>query len=150
MFCLRLLHLAVPVDNLIKSRGIYLPSKCVCRHYNHQEERANHLFLGSQLAKPLWTFFSPFFDSRCGPPNSITGYCWNIICSVDNKPPYGYAALTIMLHILWELWKARCKPDLGSSFEWFYHLWGDIKVSLHIYYYENLILGTRSYGQVSG
>lgn len=75
VFAWRLLFQAVPVDNLIKHRGICLPSKCVCCITSHQEETLNHLFIHGHIAASLWSFFMPFFTSICRTSEDIVTRC---------------------------------------------------------------------------
>lgn len=109
LFCWRILHMAIPVDSSIKACGISGPSKCVCCPNRHQEESLNHLFLESQWAKDLWGHFSPLFPDQCRPSSNITIRCWDIIKAVKIDTPKGFASILTMLHIIWGIWKHRCK-----------------------------------------
>lgn len=58
MFCWKLLNKAVPVDTQVQNSGVYFASSCVCCRDSHSIEDEDHLFIGGEIAKYLWSVFS--------------------------------------------------------------------------------------------
>lgn len=57
VFLWRVLKNAIPVDSLIMSKGIYIPSKCSCCSNCPNTESIDNLFFNGEVAHTVWTFF---------------------------------------------------------------------------------------------
>lgn len=103
-FLWRLLKRKAPTDDILRTIGISIVSKCWC--YNvRAEETINHLFLTSFTAQKLWKNFVTcasfaLEDSQVG---TIIFKWWRFVGNLRRRQVL-YAIPTILV---WELWKMR-------------------------------------------
>src|SRR3954465_13362399 len=65
LFLWKLSHYAIPTDLAVSKKGIYLPSKCHCCTRSPQSEFNNHLFLTSETAHAVWSYFANMLNINC-------------------------------------------------------------------------------------
>lgn len=58
LFLWKMLHNAIPTDLAVSKKGINLPSKCLCCNSYPSVEYNNHIFLSSETALSVWTFYA--------------------------------------------------------------------------------------------
>lgn len=77
----RLLKSILPADLVVKRQGFQLASQCVCC-LKAREESLTHLFLESDLAVSLWTYFGAVFAVRNQPAHSLMARLswWFFVC----------------------------------------------------------------------
>nr|DAD25625.1 TPA_asm: hypothetical protein HUJ06_027089 [Nelumbo nucifera] len=70
VFAWKLINRALPTDDRIQSKGINLASRCWCCT-NRTNESLHHLFIGSEMATALWSYFATIFEVNIQPDDSI-------------------------------------------------------------------------------
>lgn len=103
LFCWRLIHKGLPLDEKIKLIGINLASRCQCCY--SEEESFNHLFFGGEWATKIWSFLAKLFD--CKQPKSVTEFIDNWTKKVRKKSFESNIGLGLALHGLWYIWHLR-------------------------------------------
>ncbi|KZV49641.1 hypothetical protein F511_08962 [Dorcoceras hygrometricum] len=97
LFAWRWTQRKIPTDDILKSRGVSLASKCQCCE---QEESLDHLFFSSSVATQVWTHFGSIFG--VAQPKQTSNWKINI-----NWRARGHLRECIPFLILWFLWIGR-------------------------------------------
>ncbi|KZV43060.1 hypothetical protein F511_04452 [Dorcoceras hygrometricum] len=97
LFAWRWTQRKIPTDDILKSRGVSLASKCQCCE---QEESLDHLFFSSSVATQVWTHFGSIFG--VAQPKQASNWKINI-----NWRARGHLRECIPFLILWFLWIGR-------------------------------------------
>lgn len=106
IFLWKLTHNALPTDHAIQREGNHYASKCLCCPSNSSIEFNNHLFIASNIAKEVWSFFSNLLQVE---GDFLTINHLLSICYFRSKSTYLYSWLLKVLPIciFWNIWKAR-------------------------------------------
>ncbi|XP_058103550.1 uncharacterized protein LOC131247128 [Magnolia sinica] len=87
IFSWKILHKAVLVDIGVKNKGIQMAFACVCcQSEGRSEESLDHLFVGSELASAMWSFFSSSLDVDCLPNQSADIWLARNEHRFENRP----------------------------------------------------------------
>lgn len=79
-------------------------SKCHCCSV-HNEENINHIFIQSDLAKHVWSYFKDYGVQMA--ENSVQSLIFKNASYIHQQTSYDLFILAAMAHSLWEMWKAR-------------------------------------------
>ncbi|KAF5201191.1 hypothetical protein FRX31_009221 [Thalictrum thalictroides] len=113
-FIWKLLKGAIPVDSAITRCHIPIVSKCLCCS-QPSEETSLHLFIQSDLAKPVWAHFNSLAGIQL-PRFYNIGLLIKTWMAARNKGSMEYLCHSfIPLAILWEIWKARCSKKFEDT-----------------------------------
>lgn len=104
IFLWKVIHNCLPLDKKIKQSGIAICSKCRCCK-DSREEDINHLFVGSELATKVWTYFQSRGISISG--NTVRSLITRSILKEIGKSAFGLLSTGIVAYGLWEIWAAR-------------------------------------------
>ncbi|KAF5186186.1 Ribonuclease h domain [Thalictrum thalictroides] len=103
----KLLKGAIPVDSAIVRCHIPMVSKCICCS-QPSEESSLHLFIQSDLAKPVWAHFNELAGIQI-PRFYNIGVIIRKWLSIGKKGSMENLCHSLIpLAILWEIWKMRC------------------------------------------
>ncbi|KAL9670846.1 hypothetical protein QQ045_008405 [Rhodiola kirilowii] len=91
-------------DDAISRLGIPVTSRCRCCS-QPSKESANHLFIGSDVAKTTWKFLSMIFGKK--PPSSILRLKKDWFIDVKIKDFFDCLALAMACCAIWEIWNYR-------------------------------------------
>ncbi|KZV46316.1 hypothetical protein F511_21398 [Dorcoceras hygrometricum] len=97
LFAWRWTQRKIPTDDILKSRGISMASKCQCCG---QEESLEHLFFSNPVATQVWEHFGRIFDVQQA--SHISN--WRISNSWRSR---GHIRECMPFLILWFLWIGR-------------------------------------------
>ncbi|XP_020266726.1 uncharacterized protein LOC109842236 [Asparagus officinalis] len=113
LICWKIFHNILPVDMKAQHNGIALASKCVCC-LNHKSESIEHLFVDSELAQSLWTYFSIIFAVPYLPAQSITTRIkwWFRICK--GKSHFSIMGRLACIAICRQIWSYRNNSIYGG------------------------------------
>lgn len=100
----RLWKLKIPMDDRFKRWGMEGLSKCWCWE-NPSQETMNHVFLRSNIANRIWSYFSSFagLNSEGLSLREVIMLWWE--AEVKNSLQPYYRVLPNL--IVWELWRRR-------------------------------------------
>ncbi|XP_060211852.1 uncharacterized protein LOC132639424 [Lycium barbarum] len=101
----RVWHFKVPLDEVIRSWGYNLSSKCLYCTAESKEETIAHIFMRCQTAQRTWSYFSSAagFDITGIHSQQVMLKWWG----VDVKPRMQAIYNIVPSIIVWELWKKR-------------------------------------------
>jgi ribonuclease HI len=106
IFMWKLLQGALPVDSNLIRLQIPIVSKCSCCLSHPQVEDIDHLFLHSDIAHKVWSFFG----SRLHVPMhhlSISSL-FKFWTKISIKSQAGACYMAVLFFSCWEIWKDRC------------------------------------------
>ncbi|KAF5194192.1 hypothetical protein FRX31_016221 [Thalictrum thalictroides] len=113
-FIWKLLKGAIPVDSAITKCHIPIVSKCLCCTQS-SEETSLHLFIQSDLAKPVWAHFNDLAGIQF-PRFYNIGLIIKTWMTAGKKGSMEYMCHSfIPLAILWEIWKVRCSKKFEDA-----------------------------------
>ncbi|XP_027102972.1 uncharacterized protein [Coffea arabica] len=114
-FAWKVLRSLVPLETVLKRRGVPLASCCLCCQL--EEELVVHLFVTSPVAREVWSSFCQRFGIIDPRSTSVSAMVltWLSSTSVISRD---HIMTVVPLVILWFLWKARNKALFeGEIFE---------------------------------
>lgn len=100
----KILHNCLPVDRNIQRLGIQISSKCSCCQAP-QGESLNHLFIHSELAVHIWSYFQAKGITLAG--NSVATFITTAVRNIKSNSAHGLLVLAVLGFSLWEIWRAR-------------------------------------------
>ncbi|XP_060211977.1 uncharacterized protein LOC132639556 [Lycium barbarum] len=108
----RVCHFKIPLDDMIRSWGYHMPSKCFCCA-EPKEESVPYIFLKCQTAQRAWSYFSAAAGINIAELNlhQVITKWWTTDTLARLKPIF-YAIPSI---IMWELWKKRNGDKHGNK-----------------------------------
>nr|XP_027090349.1 uncharacterized protein LOC113711381 [Coffea arabica] len=114
MFSWRLLRSFVPVDSVIRQRGIPFASRCSC--CLEEEESVLHLFVNGPVATEVWGRFGNRFGVGRRPIEGLESL-WKKWAASLPRLPVSHIRCILPVLIWWFLWKGRNKARFeGQTF----------------------------------
>lgn len=101
------------MDTNVRRKGICLASRCVCC-CSPSLETLEHLFIGSDLAIAIYSFFVDKFQKR-REISSVTDLINSWMHGISNRSQLGNLIRGSISVMLWEFWKHRCKLKLEGG-----------------------------------
>ncbi|KAF5182656.1 hypothetical protein FRX31_027758 [Thalictrum thalictroides] len=113
-FIWKLLKGVIPVDSAITRCHIPIVSKCLCCTQS-SEETSLHLFIQSDLTKPVWAHFNDLAGIQL-PRFYNIGLIIKTWMTAAKKGSMEYLCHSfIPLAILWDIWKVRCSKKFEDT-----------------------------------
>lgn len=106
----RIFHNKVPTDDMLKSKGCYIPF--VCNISSSEEETTQHLFLSCNFSKALWSWLSRILnlDLNVSSDLSLFEVCYSS-CSSQIK----HIIIAAAINVFWYIWYSRNRDKFDDK-----------------------------------
>lgn len=109
----KIINKALPVDVMIQSRKVSLASKCVCC-VNPNIETLDHLFVTSDMAVRVWTYFGGILNIRIQ-AHSFFQFLNLWMSHANWKSQFGAIIALLGSIIPWNIWLVRNQVKFGKG-----------------------------------
>ncbi|XP_071926970.1 uncharacterized protein [Coffea arabica] len=106
IFAWRLLNNFVPLDSMLRRRGLPLVSRCSCCFA--EEESVLHLFVRGQVAREVWGHFATMFGMLHLPFDDLQ-LLWRKWATSLPRIPAHHIRCVLPLLVAWFIWQGRNK-----------------------------------------
>ncbi|XP_027122245.1 uncharacterized protein [Coffea arabica] len=114
LFAWRLLNNFVPLDSVMRRRGLPLVSRCSC--CLQEAESLPYLFVNGPIAREVWGHFASKFGILHCPPDDIQ-LVWRMWATSLTHIPAHHIRCVLPLVVTWFIWRGRNKARFeGQEF----------------------------------